>query len=89
MKITGDIWPIKITEPDPGSIKGQHEGMVTSIEKRGKLKVQIKKSELIYLLTTFDSHLSDKFMEAVRGCDYPELENDLEYSDIDVEVTNA
>lgn len=89
MKVTGDIWAKEIREEHPGSIKGQFSQMTTCLEKRGKLKVQIKKSELLYILTHGDSHLSDTFIEAVRDCEYPNLIDELDYSDIEVEVLNG
>jgi hypothetical protein len=89
MKITGDIWPIKITEPDPGSIKGQHEGMVTSIEKRGKLNIKLTKDEFLMIILDADNEFTHQLREAIRDCTYQSLEAIFDYDDFDIEVTNA
>ena len=89
MNITGNIWAKKITEEHPGSIKGQFSEMITYNEKRGKIKVQIKKSEMLFLLTATDTPQADGFCDAVNECDYPNLLDEIDYNDIEVEVLNG
>lgn len=89
MKITGNIWAKKITEEHPGSIKGQFTGSITYLEKRGKLKVTLTTEELLNLLLEPDSEVAQRFQEEVRDCDYDNLINEIEPSDIEVTITNA
>jgi len=89
MKITGNIWAKKITEEHPGSIKGQFSEMVTYHEKRGKLKVTLTTEELLNLLLEPDSEVAQRFQEEVKDCDYDNLINEIEPSDIEVEIDNA
>lgn len=89
MKITGNIWAKKITEEHPGSIKGQFTGSITYLEKRGKLKVTLTTEELLNLLLEPDSEVAQRFQEEVRDCDYDNLINEIEPSDIEVTISNA
>lgn len=89
MKITGNIWAKKITEEHPGSIKGQFTGSITYLEKRGKLKVTLTTEELLNLLLEPDSEVAQRFQEEVRDCDYDNLINEIEPSDIEVTIANA
>ena len=89
MKITGNIWAKKIKEEHPGSIKGQFTGSITYLEKRGKLKVTLTTEELLNLLLEPDSEVAQRFQEEVRDCDYDNLINEIEPSDIEVTISNA
>lgn len=89
MKITGNIWAKKIKEEHPGSIKGQFIGSIIYFEKRGKLKVTLTTEELLNLLLEPDSEVAQRFQEEVRDCDYDNLINEIEPSDIEVTITNA
>lgn len=88
MKITGDIWPIKITEPDPGSIKGQHEGTVSYTEKRGKLKIKLTKDEFLMTILDADNEFTHQLREAIRDCTYQSLEAVFDCDDFDLEVVS-
>lgn len=88
MKITGRLWIEEVTDVHPASIPGQHVGTETTLEKHGKLNIQIKKSEIIHLLMTFDTYMGDQLKDAIDN--YWDYEDgiDLDPSDIEVEILN-
>lgn len=89
MLITGEIWAKEIKEVHPGSITGQDSETVTYYEKKGSLKVQIRKSELLHLLINSDTYISYEFKEALSQCEYPNLITEIDETDIQWELING
>jgi hypothetical protein len=88
MKVTGEVIFREITEEHPGSIKGQFTGRVTYVERSGKLKIKISKSDFLHLMLSSDSELSDRFFDEIGAHGFNQNSIEIEEEDFDLEVVS-